>query len=413
MRTVLVLAVNYPPKGGVGVIRTLKFVRYLPQFGWRPIVVTPGGLTKRIKDPSLVEETAAEVEVHRPPFWNLWDRLPGDIAKLLKAVLKPDHFPDTYRYWNRIACAYIEEKILPKTNIDAAYVSAGPHSTILLARELFLRHKIPYCIDLRDPFSFSQYSVLRKDDQWRCKATEIETQAFSTAGCINNVTRQWHTQYRALYPDFSSKFSFIPNGYDEADFAFAPAQPSNKVFTIGYNGSFSRLVPLVPLIDAMSAILQEKDIPIRLSIATPIKEVKLKKIAGPLYDNGLIDFKGYLSHQKSLQTLSRADACALMLADSTATEGMVPAKTYEYMRIGKPILCCHRRDGHLAELIKETDTGVVADIHDGGQIQDRLLDLHQSWARGTNAFQPIAAQVKKYERKRLTHLLSERLNQML
>lgn len=412
MKTVLVLAVNYPPKGGVGVIRTLKFVRYLPHFGWQPIVVTPGGSTKRIKDPTLIEEMADGATVHRPPYRNLWDWLPGDIAKLLKTLLKPNHFPDPYRYWNRIAFAYIEKKILPDVKIDAVYVSVGPHSTMLLAQQLYHKYKIPYCIDLRDPFSFSQYSILREDDQWRRKAMEIEKEVFSTAGCINNVTRDWHLRYRALYPDLSTKFSFIPNGYDEADFAFDPPRQSNEVFTIGYNGSYSRLVPLAPLIDAMAGILQEKGIPIRLSIATPIKEVKLKKIAGPLYDRGLIDFKGYLSHQKSLENLSKTDACALMLADLKATEGMVPAKTYEYMRIGKPILCCHRRDGHLAAIIDESGTGVVADIGDKAQIKRRLLELHHGWISGTGAFQPRAAQIHQYERRRLTHLLSDRLNEM-
>ncbi|MEJ2642406.1 MAG: hypothetical protein P8010_22845 [Desulfosarcinaceae bacterium] len=162
----------------------------------------------------------------------------------------------------------------------------------------------------------------------------------------------------------------------------------------------------------MADILQEKGVPIRLSIATPIKEVKLKKIAGPLYDKGLIDFKGYLSHQKSLENLSKTDACALMLADLKATEGMVPAKTYEYMRIGKPILCCHRRDGHLAAIIDDSGTGVVADIDDKAQIKRRLLELHHGWTSGTSAFQPRAAQIHQYERRRLTHQLSERLDEM-
>jgi glycosyltransferase involved in cell wall biosynthesis len=413
MRTVLILAVNYPPKGGVGVIRTHKFVCYLPDFNWHPIVVTPGGSSKRIKDTTLLGDIPDDVDIHRPRFWNIWEKIPGDFSKILKQIFRPNHFPDTYLNWNRIAFKYIEREILPKNRIDAVYVSAGPHSTLLLAKMIWEKHRIPYFIDLRDPFSFSQYSVLRGAVDWRRKARSIENDVFSTAGCINNVTKQWHQRYKSLYPDLSCKFCFIPNGFDEADFEFPEAGSSNKVFTIGYNGSFSKLVPIAPLIEAMSYLFKESGIPIRLCIATPIKENTLKKNAALLYENGLIDYKGYLSHQQSLMNLSKADVCALLLSDSEATRGMVPAKTYEYLRVGKPILCLHRKDGHLSDIINSTSTGITIDINNKKEIRETLLSLHERWTSGNTMLRPNTAEIKKYERRELTKRLANKLDDML
>ena len=407
MKTVLVLAAFFPPSGGVGVIRTLKFIKHLPAFGWKPIVVTlPERATKRVMDDSLLAKIPAGTEIHRPFFYDYRKIVGGDIAKLLSPLLNRIHFPDRYVQWNYFAFNHIAKKILPSTKIDLVYTSVGPHSTMLAAHRIKRRFNIPFVVDFRDPFSFSQYNLLDTKESSQSKAEKIERSVFKHADHIINVSRIWKEKYERLYPDIVSKSSLIHNGYDEDDFAFSEHSQPNEMFTLGYNGTFSRLVPLEPLLSAIMEIHQDRGIPIRLSIATPTLKRKLTSRFPYLFDNGLIDYKGFLPHGESLQNLQRSDVVVLILNDMAATEGMIPAKTFEYLRIGKPILLLHRKNGHLSEIIAKTQTGLSINIADHKEIVETLLFLQRQWKQNKWDIHPVQHEIAQFERKHLTHQLA-------
>jgi hypothetical protein len=202
MKKVLVLAVNFPPSGGVGVIRTLKFIKYLRGFGWDPLILTiPANTAKRVSDNSLLEEIPADVEIHRPFFRDYRKIIPGELAKLLKPLLDRIHFPDKYIQWNHFALKYIKDKIVPHYKIDLAYTSVGPHSTLLLAQKLNQQFNIPFVVDFRDPFSFSQYSILESKKTWRLRAEKIERSVLHDAAHVVNVSNIWKNKYEDLYPE--------------------------------------------------------------------------------------------------------------------------------------------------------------------------------------------------------------------
>ena len=348
MKTVLVLAVHFPPSGGVGVIRTLKFIRYLPDFGWEPIVVTlPEGATNRVKDRSLLDTIPNNTEIHRPPFYDYRKVIRGDVAKLLKPLLNRINFPDKFILWNHFAFKYISKNILPKLKIDLAYTSVGPHSTMLLAHKLKTKFDIPMVVDFRDPFSFSQYNLLDGEKSQQSKAEMIEQSVFHDADHIINVSRIWKEKYERLYPDIVNKSSLIHNGYDEEDFDLLSTHEKNECFTLGYNGTFSRIVPMEPLLTAIAEIHRRHGISIRLNIATPLSKRKLASRHAYLFKNDLVEYKGFLPHKESLEYLQRSDVAVLILNDISATEGMIPAKTFEYLRINKPIFLLHKKEGHL------------------------------------------------------------------
>lgn len=408
MKTVLILAVHFPPSGGVGVIRTLKFTQYLPCHGWKPVVATlPEKATKRVVDDSLLSEIPPETEVYRPFFYDYRKIIGGDIDRLLKPLLDRIHFPDKYVQWNRFAFKYLSKKLLPFSKIDLIYTSVGPHSTMLLAHRLHRKFHIPFVVDLRDPFSFSQYNLLETRKSSQSKAEKIERFVFKDAAHIINVSRLWKEKYERLHPDIASKSSLIHNGYDEADFDFPEQSEKNDVFTIGYNGTFSRLAPLEPLLSAMADIHQNDGASIRLNIATPMSKRKLTSRFPYLFENGLIEFKGFLPHAESLRYLRRSDATVLILNDLAATEGMIPAKTFEYLRIGKPILLLHRKNGHLSEIIEKTKTGLSVDISDREAVVQTLRHLQRQWTQGEIAVNPVRSEIERFERKRLTRRLAD------
>jgi hypothetical protein len=410
----MVLAVSFPPTGGVGVIRTLKFIKYLPQFGWKPLVVTPPAGTKHIQDISLSVEIPQDIAIHRPPFFNYKNRLPKLIGKMFRIFEKRIYFPDDYTRWNKSAFNYISQHIIPKDKIDLIYTSVGPYSTMLLAHALKQHYQIPIFIDFRDPFSFNQYALLDKKKTFIKRAEKIEKKIFADVDQINNVSKIWKEKYENLYPEISTKSSLVHNGYDEEDFAGLNnvEKSKNQIFTIGYSGTFSRVVPIKPLILAIKEIHQRHGISMRLSIATPIKKEKLTSRYAYLFQNNLIDYKGFLPHKESLKNIYRSDISILILNDIAATEGMLPAKTFEYLRIGNPILLLHRKHSFLSEIIEKTKTGITADILSQDDIIQALLKLHERWRQNGRPYQPDWNEIKKYERKYLTQQLSAIFDQL-
>ena len=406
MKSVMVLAVSFPPTGGVGVIRTLKFVKYLPQFGWNPVVVTLPAGAKSIQDDSLSNEIPKDITVHRPPFFDYRKHFFKPIVKLIQFYEKRTYFPDKYIRWNTSALKYIEKKIIPSQKINMVYASVGPHSTLLLARDVKRRFNIPTFIDFRDPFSFSQYALLDTKQRFRMKAVAIEKKVFEVVDQINNVSRIWQQAYIERYPEIASKSSLIHNGYDEEDFSGLDAKVGNDVFTIGYNGTFSRIVPIEPLMNAIRSIHEQHNITMRLSIATPIKKTKLSSKYPYQFQNKLIDHKGFLPHKKSLSNLHQSDVSALILNDIDATRGMIPAKAFEYLRINNPILLMHRKGSFLAKIITKTKTGLTVNISNQAEIVNALLSLHEKWKVDRLDHNPDWQEIQKYERKNLTRQLA-------
>ena len=412
MKNVLVLSVNFPPIGGVGVIRTLKFTKYLPTFRWRPIIITPQAGTKHIQDDSLVDEIPKDIPVHRPAFINFKDYLPKILAKLLRPIERRLNFPDKYIRWNKAAFDYIAREIIPTEKIDLIYTSVGPYSTILLSHALKQHYDIPVFIDFRDPFSFNQYTLLDNKKNYQERARNIEKKVFKDVDHVNNVSEIWKQKYETLYPEIKLKSSLIPNGYDEDDFRDFKAKRSNAIFTIGYSGTFSRIVPIEPLIQAIIEIHQRYNTSMCLRIATPIKKEKLVSRYGYLFQNNLIDYKGFLPYRESLKNIYQSDISALILNDIPETNGMLPAKTFEYLRIANPILLLHRKGSFLAKIIAKTKTGITVNIKDQEEMVRSLRMLHEKWRQNRQIHHPEWNEIKKYERKYQTNQLADIFNKI-
>ena len=412
MKNVLVLSVNFPPIGGVGVIRTLKFAKYLPAFRWRPIIITPQVGTKHIQDDSLVDQIPKDIPVHRPAFINYKDYLPKILTKLLRPIERRLNFPDKYIRWNKAAFDYISREIIPSEKIDLIYTSVGPYSTILLSHALKQHYNIPIFIDFRDPFSFNQYTLLDKKKNYQKRAGYIEKKVFQDVDHINNVSEIWKQKYETLYPEIKLKSSFIPNGYDEDDFRDLKGRKSNAIFTIGYSGTFSRIVPIEPLIQAIIEIHQRYHTSMCLRIATPIKKEKIVSRYGYLFQNNLIDYKGFLPYRESLKNIYQSDISALILNDIPETNGMLPAKTFEYLRIANPILLLHRKGSFLAKIIAKTKTGITVNIKDQEEMVRSLRMLHEKWRQNRQIHHPEWNEIKKYERKYQTNQLADIFNKI-
>jgi hypothetical protein len=404
--------------GGIGVQRIAKLTKHLPATGWRPVVVTAPAWSFRMqKDPSLLGEMPPDLEIHRPFFFDSRKILPGDLAKVIAPLEKRLFFPDKFRIWNAGVIRWMAS-YLAHHRADAVFINVPPFSGLNLAEEIKRKFRVPVILGLRDAFSFNNYLLLNPDPAASAAAAELEGRAFSAADAMVFTTPHMMRKYGDLFPACRPKMSVITNGYDEGDFtgldSGGPLERSPSgggEFTVGYNGSHSRLAPLAPLVNALCAIHETHGIRMRLNIATTDPLPKFKAKFPKLFDYGLADFKGFLPHRESLRNLAGCNLLAFMFADSPATEGAYSGKVFEYLRAGKPILLLHRRDSDIARLIADTRSGTTIDIDDPADVVRGLLHYHDLWKAGRLTHTPDIEKIRAFDYRNLTRSLAELFNQ--
>ncbi len=399
--------------GGIGVQRIAKLAKHLPATGWRPVVVTSPSWSFRMqKDPSLMDELPADLEIHRPFHLDSRKFLPGDLARLLRPLEKRLFFPDKFRIWNSRVMKWMESNFR-NCGAEVVLINVPPFSGLELCERIRNSFQVPVVVNVRDAFSFNNYLLLNPDPAAAARAAEMERRAFSAADRLVFATPYLMRKYGDLFPGCRAKMHVITNGYDEDDFAGIdsgrPSEgtpPGGGAFTIGYNGSYSRLAPLGPLVDALCRIFETRGIRIRLNIATNDPLPKFRSKFPNLFKHGLIDFRGFLPHRESLRNLAGSQMLAFMFVNSATTEGAYSGKVFEYMRIGKPILLLHRQDSDIARLIAETRSGTTVDIDDREEIVRALLHHHALWEAGRLSHAPDLEKIRAFDYRNLTGSLA-------
>lgn len=407
MRNCLIISAFFPPIGGVAVQRITKFVKYLPDFGWNPIVITiPTWSSTMPRDPSMLTEIPSTIKVHRPFYFDYRRVIPGDIAKLIRPLTRKYLYPDRYRLWNFFALKFIRQ-LLTKEKIERVFVNLSPFSTLLLAFHIKKEFDIPVIINFRDPFSFNNYLILNKKSTEIQRALDIECHAFPVFDAIVCVTPYLQEKYQSLFPEIRNKFRLITNGFDESDFLNLNLNEieDRESFSIGYNGSVSKLVPIEPLLEAIYKIYLKQGIKIKLNIASKdsIQKILARYQACEKY--GLIQYKGFLPHKESLENLCESQIVAIMFENSQTTEGAYSGKIFEYLRLDKPILLLNNKTSHVAKLIQQTNTGTCVNIDNQDEIVAAILDYYQQWKNGQLKHEPNREEIRKFDYKNLTQQL--------
>lgn len=406
MKNCLIISPNFPPIGGVGVQRISKFVKYMPDYGWNPIVITiPLASGRKRIDDSMLNEFKHEPEIHRPCFFDYRKIVPGEIVRIFN-LEENIFFPDKYITWNRFVIKEIKD-IMKTDRIDLVFINSPPFSSIFTAKIIHDEFKLPVVINLRDPFSFNSYNVLNENAKARNKAFMAEKEIFRRSEKIVVVTKVMLEEYKKLFPDISDRFELITNGFDEEDFTNLDLkQKYSDKLTIGYNGTFSKLAPLAVLLEAIETILIEHNIKISLNLATSTNIDKIKKQFKTLFDNGLINYKGFLPHSESINNLTQSNVLSALFTDSPATDGAYPGKVLEYLRMKRPIFLINNKKGILTELLQRTNSGVNADINDKNDIIRKLLEFNDQFNKKSFVYDPDYDEISKFEYKFLTEKLA-------
>ena len=424
MKKILIITYYWPPSGGAGVQRWLKFTKYLPEYGLEPIVLTvdPAMASYAQTDESLEQEVPGSLRVYRTKtveFYNLYKHLTGKkeipyggfandgedsfLQRMARVVRGNLFIPDPRKGWNRYAYRKAAE-LIRQYRIDLVLTSSPPHSTQLIGLKLKKKLGIRWIADLRDPWTDIYYyrelhhsSLARKVDR------DLELAVLRNADRVITVSQDVKRIFaEKLTEGPASKFIVIPNGYDEDDFRQTVELPDGK-FVITYTGTISEAYDMTGFLDALSLMNEQQRTEILLRFVGKVPASVIEKIRQKVPDIDL-DLGGYVDHQESVRYLLRSSLQLLIIPKVENNKGIVTGKFFEYLASGKPVLAIGPRGGDLDQLMEETGCGKLFEYQDGTGMKNMIEQVMK------NEFsQKTVVENTRYSRKELARKLIQEL----
>jgi glycosyltransferase involved in cell wall biosynthesis len=405
MPNVLVIAYYFPPMGGAGVQRTLKFVKYLPDFGWQPHVLTVRKTTG-LQDPYLVEEIPTEVSITRtailqPPSYLPW-KIRSFISRWFLII-------DEEIGWLPLATPAARGVIESANGIQMIYSTSAPYTSHLVARRLHWQTQLPWVADFRDPWMGNPFIKFPTTFHRRINE-QMEQSVFTGADRVIFTTDAARMHYLHKYATLpAEKLVTIPNGYDPEDLpkAIQDLKPET-IFNIVHLGSlYQKTRSSESFLRALHQVFRDGNLPpdkIRVQFIGNIdKETQGLVNQFKLNDNVML--LGYLTHRKAIDHLFSADLLLLIPSYGTGSELFVPAKLYEYLASQKPILCL-AQDGPCAQMIIQRRAGWIVPPQDSSKIAEQLVRLYRQWENGALRIDPEVSLISSFERRKLTGKLA-------
>lgn len=424
MKKVLIITYYWPPSGGAGVQRWLKFAKYLPEYGWQPVVLTvdPRYASYPQLDQSLVAETGEQCLVFKTKSFELYNvyklisgkkEVPfggfanaskeGMFQKLSRFLRGNLLLPDPRKGWNKYAYRKAVE-LIRQFDIDTVVTTSPPHSTQLTGLKLKKALGIKWIADLRDPWTdIYYYSQFNHTPLARRLDLRYEREVVETADVIvtvsEDVKRIFATKSAQPVKD---KIHVIPNGFDHDDFTQRPV-PKEAKKVITYTGTISEAYDIDHFLQALKGLDEQLKAHILLRFVGNMPPSVIQKFRDTGFD---IELTGYVDHTKSIEYLMRSELLLLVIPRVKNNQGILTGKFFEYLASRKPILAIGPTDGDLARIMDETGCGTLFDYEDSKGMQSFMADcLSLAEPRITRE-----EKAEAYSRKQLTGRMVGLLN---
>lgn len=438
-KKVLFIAHIFPPVGGSGVQRSLKFVKYLRDFGWEPVVVTVGNTRYPLKDETMVSEIPEEVEVIRiderinvdltyaNKLLQIYNGIVNDnilMAEYIKELNKSQEhinqlllIPDFYILWATEVLDKIDDKV-DFRQIDMIYTTSGPYSDHIIGYYLKQKYNRPWVADFRDEWTnnpmanYSKYSIRYKMD------FAIENNVVCYADSIITTTKPASQNYIKNFKLDFKKVVTLTNGFDEEDFKGINTytDSKNEKFTIMHNGLLYGNRTPIPFIKAIKNLITKKRInpnKIITYFTYTDNDEEYIKYVNNIGLSESIRFIGYLNHLESLEKVSQADLLLLIIGGEEKWKNVHAGKVFEYLRLCKPIISLSPQNSITENVLEEFNRGKNFCFSDVKGIENYILELYHDWENNKLKTFEITNDISKFERKTLTKKLSGIFEELL
>lgn len=426
-KKILIITYYWPPAGGPGVQRWLKFAKYLPEFGWKPIIFTPENPSYPLVDESLMKDVPEDLEIIKTKIWEpyqLAEKLNKSNKKFkagqfdvgnnqswkskLSIWVRGNFFiPDARVFWVNPSVKYLEQ-YLKINKIDVVVTSGPPHSLHLIG--LNLKKTFPdikWIADFRDPWTeISYYKHLKLTNKSDKKHRQLESEVFKNA----DITLATSYTDAENFRKNGANAVCITNGFDESDSTNTQIlkHPNTQTkFTLSYIGVLEQLRNPENLWKALDDLVKtnaEFSENFRLKFVGRIDDKILQSFENSILKNH-IDNLGYLSHDKAIDEMANSTILLMTNFPNESSKGIIPGKIFEYLATGKQIISFGPEDADVAKILDDTKAGKHFVYQDSDIIKDFILNRFELLKSGN--LKENTGNIDQFSRRNLTKRLSE------
>ncbi len=421
----LVITYYWPPAGGPGVQRWLRFISYLAEFGIEPVLYIPENPAYPMLDPSLEEAVPPRLRIYKkkisePLQWAgsifrrevkriskgiIPERKPTPLEKLLLWVRGNFFIPDARVLWVKPSVRYLKT-VLREEQIDTVVTTGPPHSLHLIGLRLKRQAGVRWVADFRDPWtSIGYHDKLRMGPRARKKHTALEKTVLGAADKILVTSKTTRDEFRGLT---GQPVIVITNGYEASDYAAVPRQPDGY-FSLSHIGSLLSGRNPRALWRALQSLCRENEA-FRAAFRLRLVGVVAREVQDSIREFGLdeyTEYEDYLPHDKAVAMQTRSQLLLLVEIDAAETRGILPGKLFEYLASRRPILAIGPGGWEAGGIIRDMGAGDVFSYDEADRIKAALLRWFEAFQKGP--LPATDAPIEAYSRKELTRALAREL----
>lgn len=427
-KKVLIITYYWPPSAGVGVQRWLKFSKYLPEFGWLPTVITPENPQFQVSDATL--EVNPAVIVHQLPIWEpfeIFSKISGGKKKdkvkqgLVLEGQKKSTFeraaiwlrgnvflPDPRIFWKKTVISFLQ-KHLKSHSYDLLVTTGPPHSMHLIGLEAAEKFGFRWVADFRDPWSrWDILPELNTSALAMKRHISWERQVLQTADAVLCTSRDQGEMFTQLG---AKHVEVITNGFDVDDMPdLISISPDKSTFTMAHIGLLNELRNPEHLWQALEEILRENELfaqKFRLQLGGIVGQAVTASLEKFPLLKQKTEVQNYIPHKEMLRMIAATHLLLIVQNKSASAPLIIPAKLFEYLAVGRPILMIGPDDCHAAEILNQSNAGKAVSHENKKVMKEFIMQIFEK------SHFTKSAKVDLYQRRELTRQLTIFFNQIV
>jgi glycosyltransferase involved in cell wall biosynthesis len=416
-KKVLIITYYWPPAGGSGVQRWLKFVKYLRDFDIEPVIYTVDNPGYAINDKSLINEIPNSIETLRQPIFEPNSILnffgtktnkesagflnpnPNFIGKIIQYIRANYFIPDARKFWIKPSVKFLSN-YLEKNPVDVIITTGPPHSLHLIGLHLKKKKDIKWISDFRDPWTEIDYfHKMPLNKKAKKKHHQLEREVLKNSDSVIVVGNTMRDQYLKE----TDKVVTISNGFDTSD--NKEVSHLDIFFSITHVGMMNADRNPSDLWKILKEICLENsdfksDLKIRL-IGKIAKEVSHDL---NIFDSGITEVVDYVSYAEVKKYQLETQVLLLCINNVPSARGIITGKIFEYLQAKRPILAIGPEDGDAAEILKNTNSGSIFGFENKQKLKQHILELYKDYKK--NQLIVNSENIEQYHRRELTRKLA-------
>lgn len=431
MKKVLIITYYWPPSGGAGVQRWLKFVKYLRESNWEPVLYIPDNPEYPELDNSLRKDIPDQITILRQPIWEpynaykkvigrnkeetinaafLSEKRQNRLLENISVWIRGNFFiPDARKFWIKPSVRFLRH-YLTENPVDVIVSTGPPHSVHLIAWNLARDLHLPWLADFRDPWTnIDFYKDLKLTTSADRRHHQLERTVLQDATAVTVISNGMAKDFNRILP---RTYDVITNGFDADDIISSPSPELDKKFSIAHIGTLVSTRNPESLWKVLHQLLSTqqdlaKDLEIKL-----IGKID-HTVTESLEAHGLTSYVNripYLSHDQVVLSQCQSQVLLLIINNTPNANMILTGKFFEYLAAQRPILCLGPVDGDAAAILRNTHAGQIADHGDTKTLEKHILDYYSRYKSGD--LHSESKNIEAYSRIVLTKQLASVFNRI-